>query len=114
MTPTTEQLKDLLANVTPDWRVSHVHDENGWYGSAVYMDDNEKVWLGNDYNSDQHDATIIALAPTLAAEVVRLMVCREALATLLVQANGVEPRDDALRRSVVRIARQALDATSAK
>lgn len=33
---------------------------------------------------------------------------REALATLLVQANGVEPRDDRLRQNVVRIARAAL------
>lgn len=33
---------------------------------------------------------------------------RDALATLLVQANGVEPRDDRLRQNVVRIARAAL------
>ena len=33
---------------------------------------------------------------------------REAMATLLVQANGVEPRDDRLRQNVVRIARAAL------
>lgn len=59
-------------------------------------------------------ARLSSLAPTLAAEVVLLRECREALATILVQANGVEPRDDALRLSVRRIARKALDAISEK
>lgn len=48
------------------------------------------------------------LHATLQAENERLRHCRESLATLLVLANGVELRDEMLRRYVVRLARAAL------
>lgn len=89
MTPTTEQLKDLLAKVTPgEWKARHKRpDEDQVYGFDWYHYSDQYgivgYWTGHKGNHkeerwclSEHDATLIALAPTLAAEVVRL---REAL-----------------------------------
>lgn len=108
MTPTTEQLKDLLARA-PDgpWSANYASGEINGGASGAYpvidmntetydratacvtLDDSEVSTLG-----------LIALAPTLAAEVVRLREALEKVQTVyqLTHCHAV--------------ARQALDATT--
>lgn len=111
MSVDTEKLKELLDKVTPDWRVSHVHDEDGWYGSAVYAGETEVGWFEDNPEPDQHYATLIALAPTLAAEVVRL---REALDAVSRTYKADSSRLIHSDMRIIEIARQALDAAIAK
>ena len=65
MTPTTEQLKGLLAKVT----------QGEWYidGGQVTSDTmHEMDCIVDHVYGTEANATLIALAPTLAAELVRL------------------------------------------
>ena len=68
--PAMTDLEKLLAEVTPGWRVSHVYDENGWYGSSVTMDDVETVWFEDNPEPDQANARLIAMAPDLLRKVI--------------------------------------------
>lgn len=65
MTPTTDQLKDLLDKVTPgEWYID---------GCQVTSDTlHEMDCIVDHVYGTEANATLIALAPTLAAEVVRL------------------------------------------
>lgn len=123
MTPTTEQLKDLLAKVTPGpWWTDAKYDgsEMGCAIIAARIDCGPipgnptrgmVAWSSSIINTDarrcEANATLIALAPTLAAEVVRLREALERIDRLTEEA----PFDFALIRL---IARQANDATSEK
>lgn len=116
--PTTEELKDLLGKVTKGEWVAYpsseyeglfVESENGYLSDSICGD------IGSE-----NDATLIALAPTLAAEVVRL---REALADIAGRhipdqpaAYGGDESQWATRQhtELRRRARQALDADGAK
>lgn len=101
MTPNTDQLKDLLTKVTPGWTVKED-------GCPVFGDSVEDAIGGavcGCVKAGSCDATLIALAPTLAAEVVRL---REAL-TRIDRMTEEAPFDFGLMRLV---SRQALDATT--
>lgn len=116
MTPTTEQLKDLLARA-PDgpWSANYASGEINGGASGAYpvidmntetfdhatacvtLDDSEVATLG-----------LIALAPTLAAEVVRL---REAIR----QADDIlEDRGFAIEIGARRVLRAALSSTGEK
>ena len=139
MTPTTDQLKDLLAKVTPGGWTGHnmVHSETGkqmtpeeigeYVCRSVGMGDPSRFLFVSGKHDDGGDCDVchtgngpsgpfntalIALAPTLAAEVVRL---REALEEIALQdqfncrRNGEIVPDCGL---CGQIARQALDATS--
>lgn len=113
MTPTTEQLKDLLAKVTPgEWE--EITPEGGIWpprvfsGSAIVsMVDNSDMTHGEKVAN----ATLIALAPTLAAEVVRLRSVLEDIAQSAEDDDGWT--SDGHERCTY-AARQALDATSEK
>lgn len=115
MTPTTEQLKDLLAKVTPGEWVAEWPELEGprYIASSLTTSCTETAIAMLGWRQDA-DATLIALAPTLAAEVVRL---REALEEIALQdqfncrRNGEIVPDWGL---CGQIARQALDATSEK
>lgn len=107
MTPTTEQLKDLLDRSSDGpWRVSY---ERGT--TQIRTAQNESIMCDETYYpwvpEHESDWDIIALSPTLAEEVVRL---RDAL-TRIDRLTEEAPFDFALIRL---IARQALDATSEK
>lgn len=113
MTPTTDQLKDLLAKVTPDWRADGMTcDDPRMIGSLLRIKTSEfhsifvAAWTDNEKDASEAraNATLIALAPTLAAEVVRL---RQQLLNIA-ELSGWASADD-----LGEIARQALDATSA-
>lgn len=112
MTPTTEQLKDLLDKVTPgDWRVE-VDESAAQVKGYPCIEAYNYTIVGHegmygDIDTDFFNATLIALAPTLAAEVVRL---RGALARID-RLTEEAPFDFGLIRL---ISRQALDATSEK
>lgn len=116
MTPTTEQLKDLLAKVTPgEWRVedgttlvwgdckSEDRSTRGMgYPIAAARVNPSGNWSSGPYADEgQANSTLIALAPTLAAEVVRLREAMELVQTVY-QVTHCHA-----------VARQALDATSA-
>lgn len=101
--PTTEELKDLLGKVTQgQWRI----DEEGW---IVGNDGTDPVCMIESggitdvFEQAKHDATLIALAPTLAAEVVRL---REALDRIDAVVDECE-YDKKTRHTIERL-RQAL------
>lgn len=139
MTPTTDQLKDLLAKVTPaPWWTDAKYDgaEKGCAIIAARTDCGPLpgnptrgmvAWSSSLINTEarrcEANATLIALAPTLAAEVVRL---REALAIAEISVDGMSEVkaiadgdtmntiQDVVDWVLARIARQALDATSAK
>lgn len=120
MTPTTDQLKDLLAKVTPaPWVIKFRKDGSAYMsmGGVNRGDAHSQFDIGLDdsYPRDQYDATLIALAPTLAAEVVRL---REALADMLFEYGGRYDKDCLVKDNhvlaMIDRARQALDATRAK
>lgn len=101
MTPTTEQLKDLLAKVTPgEWRVDHSYQ----WPSKVRADPpfNDR-WIcdasvmpsAKDQSHTLHNAHLIALAPTLAAEVVRLRARVEELEDYISACEEHAMEDDA-------------------
>lgn len=118
MTTTTDQLKDLLAKVTPgEWHVDSRETRVDNFGN-IQHDPPRIVWPqnessgsickchlrgGGDPDQALSNATLIALAPTLAAEVMRL---REALNWIADHGYGDGGRDCAEH------ARQALDDTS--
>lgn len=122
MTPTTDQLKDLLAKITPgDWAMGEKENKGGilhvpiegqmgyslvatCYGTTQSMAD----WYAGA-SSVNANATLIALTPTLAAEVVRL---REALDQIDRVVSECE-YDKKTRHTINRL-RQALDVTSEK
>lgn len=86
--PTTEELKELIGKVTQgEWCL----DDEGW---IVGNDGTDPVCMIESggitdvFEQAKHDATIIALAPTLAAEVVRL---RDALEALLALNDNYSP-----------------------
>ena len=81
MTPTTDQLKDLMSKVTPGPWVSSTHGTQVLTGDSwnticelrARKDFTRARWEdGRAASDDTANATLIALAPTLAAEVVRL------------------------------------------
>ena len=130
MTPTTEQLKDLLVKVTPGpWWTDAKYDgsEMGCAIIAARTDCGPLpgnptrgmvAWSSSLINTEarrcEANATLIALAPTLAAEVVRL---REALHApkyehLDAACYGMNCFPDELE-FILEQYRQALDATSA-
>ena len=117
MTPTTEQLKDLLPRVTPgDWQL----DDDGWIVGNGPICMIEEGGITGVFKEAEHDATLIALAPTLAAEVVRLRVVADAFKELLATVEGECPslvdEDSGASQVLLNLlwdARQALDATSA-
>lgn len=109
---TTDQLKDLLAKVTPgEWSVLGGPDHrDSWV---------EPIQRGYEAAMDYPDAAMCALGPTLAAEVVRL---REVLVNVAEQVRTVSNimalSSEAevfslLDRNVHAIASQDLDDTSA-
>ena len=108
---TTEQLKDLLAKVTPgEWIAYFAEDRPG-----IEAEDCTIVCFGASeddagvYGPDAN-ATLIALAPTLAAEVVRLRGDLDRIANL--HCGWGDSAIDTMH-DMIRIARQALDGTSA-
>lgn len=119
--PTNEELKDLLGKVTQgQWHI----DEEGW---IVGNDGTDPVCMIESggitdvFEQAKHDATLIALAPTLADEVVRLRVVADAFEELLGTVEGECPslvdEDSGASHVLLNLlwdARQALDATSAK
>jgi hypothetical protein len=118
MTPTTEQLKDLLAKVTQgEWRISErgTNTVKGALGERVaYPDPADLTEAEMAAN-----ATLIALAPTLAAEVVRLRDALTRLGTAACFGNGetlgMSLMKDPFGREILsrmEFARQALDATA--
>ena len=158
MTPTTEQLKDLLDKVTPGGWTGHnmVHSETGkqmtpeeigeYVCRSVGMGDHSRFLFVSGKHDDGDDCDIcltgngprgpfntalIALAPTLAAEVVRLrgllnnakrILNREAILALPSEYDEDEQwmiDEFSMRvglescRKCAREARQALSATSA-
>lgn len=121
MTPTTDQLKDLLARASDGpWRISY---ERGT--TQIRTSQNESIMGDETYYPwvPEHEADweIIALAPTLAAEVVRLRVVADAFEELLATVEGECPslvnEDSGAGQVLLNLlwdARQALDATSEK
>lgn len=106
MTPTTEQLKDLLAKVTPgEWRNGKRWQSIIADGKTGHDDDMSVKAYGGHLICESvampANAALIALTPALAAEVVQLRSALGLIADLC---------DDKLMRTV---ARQALDATRA-
>ena len=105
--PTTEELKDLLDAATPGpWNVTAPvegspefmviqHGPHGWSECGKYLS------VSGQLSSD--DATLIAIAPTLAAEVVQLRSILERI----VSEYYTEDNGRSLRWEVD-IARQAL------
>lgn len=132
MAPTTDQLKDLLAKVTPgEWRtgehdnkagILHVAIEGQMGYSLVATCYGTTQSMADWYAGAAHvsaNATLIALAPTLAAEVVRL---REALTKIADEEfvrvgycqTDIDVQPYLSQLEMQRAARQALDATSEK
>ncbi len=142
MTPTTEELKDLLGKVTQgEWRLgvdSEVYAEgecDTWITVGPKSYDAVAIVVNEHIKGDAEvvlNARLIALAPTLAAEVVRLRdAIEDALACLQFEINPSNyDHDDACRLNDNSCeayailaesicmgdghARQALDATSEK
>lgn len=105
--PTTEELKDLLAKVTPaPWWTDAKYSgaENGCAIIAARTDCGPLpgnptrgmvAWSRSLLNTEarrcEANATLIALAPTLADEVVRLRVVADAFKELLATVEGECP-----------------------
>lgn len=109
---TTEELQDLLGRVTPGpWRVGHTVIQGRVYGGAwVEAPDDLLIPItgsggamsytaqvintqGHDHNDD--NATLIAIAPDLAAEVIRLRaeLAQTVAANAQLVADAAEVRD---------------------
>lgn len=119
MTPTTDQLKDLMSKVTPGPWVSSTHGTQVLTGDSwnticelrARKDFTRARWEdGRAASDDTANATLIALAPTLAAEVVRLRGDLDRIANL--HCGWGDSAIDTMH-DMIRIARQALDGTSA-
>lgn len=135
MATTTQQLKDLLGKVTQGWWVADGLSKSGLPSAYINAADGypvaRAVGVVSEFETEAN-ATLIALSPTLAAEVVRLrdlinnakrILNREAILALPSEydedeqwmVDGFSMRVDLEScRQCVRDALQAIDDTSAK